>query len=557
MKMTGLAPGPTRDAQASGTARRARPTLGRWLMWASPAAIALYSPLALLAVNQLEVESFVAARSVLASLGLAVAVTALCGLLLRPAEKAVVLACAIMIAFFTYGHIYDALKQFGPATSYLARHRYLFPLDTLLIFGLAFLLARTPTLRPALARWLTAFGWILLAFPLIPLLQQQGRDWMSSWKERETSPSTLAADGEDLPDVFYIILDGYGRSDILKTSYGFDNTPFLDFLRSRGFYVADKAMSNYSRTLLSLTSSLNMDQLDQVLGEVNLNSVDRTPLYEQLHHNRVFGLFRSLGYSTVAFETGYHPTELTDADEFLTPNYEDFGQSRAVYAGAGLNEFEGLFLQTTMATVAFDFYLHDIQRRAPGVIDYEYAKHRTRVLFTISSLSDIAARPSAHFVFAHIISPHPPFVFGPRGEKLIHQGVFSLGDGCCQGDDYVQRYVAQMQYLNGALRVEIDEILEASAGDVIIILQGDHGPAGLLDWGEPSDAGIRDRMAILNAYHLPRAGADALYPAITPVNTFRVILDRYFGGDFDLLEDASYFSATSGLSDMIRVAPSP
>jgi hypothetical protein len=519
---------------------------------------ALFSPLALLAANAFEVPLSAAARSVIASLGLGIAITAFFLLLIRPMERAVVLACAAVLAFFTYGHLYDGLKHLSPAVVLVARHRYLVPLEGLLFLFVAILLVRRPAIAGPLARWLTATAWILLALPVVSLIRQQAQEWSLSGEDERALPSTLQLTRGNLPDVFYIVLDGYGRADVLKTSYGYDNEPFLSYLRGRGFYVADKAMSNYSRTLLSLSSSLNMDYLDQILPEdVNPNLL-QPELVQLVDRNRVFELFRSLGYSTVAFETGYGRTELRDADTYLTPNYADFGQNRAVYAGAGLNEFEGLFLQTTMATAAFDSYMQAIQRRAPGLIDYEYDKHRTRVLFTISSLSDIAAQSGANFVFAHIVSPHPPFVFGPKGEKLTHRGVFSLlGDECCQTEDYGERYIGQVKYLNSALMVEIDEILKASDGNVIIIFQGDHGPAGLLDWSEPSDTGIHDRMAILNAYYLPEGGTADLYPSITPVNTFRVILDRYFGGEFERLEDISYFAARLRLSDMTRVTPSP
>lgn len=33
-----------------------------------------------------------------------------------------------------------------------------------------------------------------------------------------------------------------------------------------------------------------------------------------------------------------------------------------------------------------------------------------------------------------------------------------------------------------------------------------------------------------------------LYDTITPVNTFRVLLTAYFGADYELLDDRSYFS---------------
>jgi hypothetical protein len=49
-------------------------------------------------------------------------------------------------------------------------------------------------------------------------------------------------------------------------------------------------------------------------------------------------------------------------------------------------------------------------------------------------------------------------------------------------------------------------------------------------------------MKILNAYYLPEGGGQEIYPEISPVNTFRVVFNRYFGGDLPLLEDRSYFS---------------
>jgi hypothetical protein len=33
---------------------------------------------------------------------------------------------------------------------------------------------------------------------------------------------------------------------------------------------------------------------------------------------------------------------------------------------------------------------------------------------------------------------------------------------------------------------------------------------------------------------------DSLYKSISPVNTFRVIFNEYFGGNYELLDDRSY-----------------
>ena len=56
----------------------------------------------------------------------------------------------------------------------------------------------------------------------------------------------------------------------------------------------------------------------------------------------------------------------------------------------------------------------------------------------------------------------------------------------------------------------------------------------------------RHKMGILNALYLPGgeagsgSGSGGLHPAITPVNTFRIVFNEYFGADFELLEDRSF-----------------
>jgi hypothetical protein len=56
------------------------------------------------------------------------------------------------------------------------------------------------------------------------------------------------------------------------------------------------------------------------------------------------------------------------------------------------------------------------------------------------------------------------------------------------------------------------------------------------------DHGLRsdNRYKILNAYYLPEDGSQNLYSAITPVNSFRLIFDTYFGSNYGLTHDTSY-----------------
>jgi hypothetical protein len=81
----------------------------------------------------------------------------------------------------------------------------------------------------------------------------------------------------------------------------------------------------------------------------------------------------------------------------------------------------------------------------------------------------------------------------------------------------------------------------------IIIVQSDEGPyPDFLDgfeWTETSgsDVDLRTKTGILSAYYLPGTEEGILYPSITPVNSFRLVFNLYFGTDLDLLPDRCYY----------------
>jgi hypothetical protein len=63
----------------------------------------------------------------------------------------------------------------------------------------------------------------------------------------------------------------------------------------------------------------------------------------------------------------------------------------------------------------------------------------------------------------------------------------------------------------------------------------------MLDFDDIENTYLPERMSILNAYYFPKQAYQNLYPEITPVNSFRVILNQFFGSNLPLLDDFSYF----------------
>ena len=90
-----------------------------------------------------------------------------------------------------------------------------------------------------------------------------------------------------------------------------------------------------------------------------------------------------------------------------------------------------------------------------------YDTHRRNILFTIAKLQDVPALEGNYFVYAHIIAPHPPFVFNEKGKVVSHDTPFTLNDANYYIRDHSQRsYIAgyrrQIQYVNQLVLETVD-----------------------------------------------------------------------------------------------------
>ncbi len=327
------------------------------------------------------------------------------------------------------------------------------------------------------------------------------------------------------PDVYVIIVDGYGRSDFLRDSYGFDNKQMIDFLKTKGFYVAESSTSNYSQTQLSLSSLLNLQYLNETLGTLGATN-DRMALFELVQHPIIRQFLEDNGYTFVALASAVLTTQIRDADVYLSP------------INSSINEFDAFLLSSTLIGIAADAWDIDLP-----VMGYEL--HRKYVLYSLEKMKDVPALPGSKLVFAHIMLPHPPFIFDSHGNFIPPQRTYIMFDGSLfpgTTQEYQYGYTEQLTYLNLKLMTMISDILETSENPPIIILQGDHGPGSYFNLDQLENPCLKERYSILNAYYFPDKNYSRLYPAITPVNSFRVILNQYFGTDLELLEDRNYYA---------------
>jgi hypothetical protein len=172
--------------------------------------------------------------------------------------------------------------------------------------------------------------------------------------------------------------------------------------------------------------------------------------------------------------------------------------------------------------------------------------HRERILFALNNISNYADKDGSYFVYAHIISPHRPFVFGPNGEKIVDTDPYTLKDLNPGKEEHIALYRNQVHYLNQLVLGAVEEILTKSENRPIIIIQSDHGSRVYREKNPDNPTKEKLNLPILNAYYFPGEAEQALYPHITPVNSFRVLFNEYFNFNLPLLEDQSYVLRNPG-----------
>jgi len=488
-----------------------------------PLLLAVYPVLAMLAFNDSQTQLGVGLRPLLICLGGTIVVFALLRLLLHSWSRAALLTGLLVAWIFTYGHLYNLLKPVSVLGFTPGRHRILFPIYTLLGLGIAWRLLRSKNsfagAIPILN--LISLGLVALAVGQIAVYSAQIKlAQLEQGKINHPSSLVNPINTSQMPDIYYIILDAYTRSDTLQTYFHFDNQPFLDKLKGMGFYVATCARSNYTSTETSLASSLNLNYLEQLSPKFARGSTDRSALPVLIKENLLRKELAPLGYQSVAFQNEYMWAVWTDADIYLVP-------TASAQVLRSLSPFEAMFERSTVAAFVVDaqsVLFKDWIRQ----VNFPYADHIEQVRYELDKLETIPSIGGPKLVFAHVLVPHMPYIFQPDGSLQMDENYYRNANNPINDEYYQKGYTNQIQFINQRILDILQKIIDQSPVKPIIVVQGDHG--------------VRDynRASVLNAYYLPGGVDKKLYPTISPVNTFRVILDNYFGKQYGLLNDTSY-----------------
>lgn len=423
----------------------------------------------------------------------------------------------LVVWFFAYGHI--ALLTRSLFSSVQASHAVLFPIWTMLALVLVLVARRARGRGASLTRILNGASAVMMLVAAIPIgvAFAQGAT-TTTQGSAPFAPYELGVDpSRDRPNIYYLVFDRYAGAGTLRDLHGFDNSPFLGELTRRGFAVQEDALGNYPSTAFSLASSLNMTHLHPLDDRTGADE-SLVPVQRAVQLNSVARTLQHVGYRYLHIGSWWDGTRVSAIADVSYPMFP-------------WSEFQQAFYESTAISPV-------IAAGGLGAADLPQLHHDI-ALRQFDTIDRVADERGPKFVFAHVLLPHPPYVFDRTGGRVYDQPDSYEGKKAA--------YIDQLVYTNARILEMLDTIERDDPGAVIVV-QSDEGPhpgywSRGVDWTTAADRDLLTKFRILNAYRLPGIDPAAIPEGITPANTFRFLLREYFGASLQMIEDASYVSA--------------
>lgn len=437
---------------------------------------------------------------------------------LKNSKKAGFIVTSFFFIFLMFFHIVNTISE-NEIISLTQTH---FAVIALIIFGLStYYFVRTKRKLDNATKITNGIAIALLLIVLVNI-------GMFQWEINSTLGAlgtfekeiTVSAN-ENPPDVYYFMLDGHTNQVVAEKFLGNDDPEFVNFLTEMGFYVPPHyTHSNYLWTQFTVPAILNMNYADKIVEGYENSEPPKWILYEVVDRNEVMQNFKSMGYKVVNFDSGWWSTKIIkNADANLCSNLAiDY---------ALLRQIKDTTLLPTIKVVN-DF-----------ISDGIYSQKRKQILCELDQVKTV--RDSFNgplFVFTHIVAPHSPYVFDENGD-MPKEIVPRVGVGAYSElvEDRRIGYLSQTKFIDNEMQKIIEKLLADTEHEKIIIIQSDHGPR-IVSEERTEDEGKVIRMGNFNAYYLPgKSGEDLFSEHFTNVNTFRIIFNSYFNGNYELLED--------------------
>lgn len=357
------------------------------------------------------------------------------------------------------------------------------------------------------------------------------------YDELKAAPAVVAAQtpvGElhlaNTPDIVLIILDGYGRADVIRDLYKGDNANFVSDLEKAGFQVSAESVANYPMTHFSVPALLNMSYMHPD-GAVVGRKDQRILASAIAGDNALVEILKANGYTYVHAE----------ADNSLNrcgPQVDICLRSPK----------PDMTAQVLLARTPIGSLIH----RRTG--DSATALNLRRIAQLTSWKETTAGWPSGPvFAFFHLTLPHPPLYLDSDCSVRVDPelGARVLNNGEMSPDVLEKRrlaWMSQVECANAAIRSFVEQLND----ETVTVIVSDHGP-DMRFWTSLKEHGsddldkvaVRERFSNLTAIRLP-GQCQSPSENISLVNVFRFVLGCLSGRELDLLPNRLFVGLHGG-----------
>jgi hypothetical protein len=439
----------------------------------------------------------------------------------QPPERLAAAFSLSILAFFSFKLVHDGMKLIGLNTSV-----------TITWLGLSSILivvAWKCIYNKARFKILTVFGGSIflssLAFASFQFISEARIELPTNGAET-VQPKVSAFEMPQIPisspNVYYILVDGYARSDTLTKYTGFDNLKFSNFLRERHFKIIPQAHANYFTTAPSVSSLFKMDY--NVLDGIRGDYIREYKEWFRKGDNSVFRTFQKLNYRI--FVTGQ--------EYYCSDKVNLCIRNESLFSRGTWSFFWNTPAPALLHWVAKDWY-RSLAQYSSIVLDGE-------VISATNKSRNLSKRP--FFLFVHLFEVHDTtFDETCKRREIVAQNELRVLDQIDRMNKSTKKYVGSVKCMNRKLETFINQLKDTDP-NAIIVIGADHGTSFSNRSGGykiVTDELIRERLAMFNAWHLPEACRNHLPDNLSFVNHFRIIFSCITGENPNLLKNR-YFS---------------
>lgn len=434
-------------------------------------------------------------------------------LFFRSSEKSALFTTFFLVIVLFFGVIEEFLAKF-PATAYLSQLKILVPLCAVLFTLVMIILKRSKKDFPKTRFFLNLLFMIYIVVDAGIIIYKLIVAPAAKQNETIMQGLELSKDAAiKKPSVYFIVLDAYSGSSILKKQFNYDNRRFEAFLEHEQFKVNRLTTSNYLFTIYSLASTLNMDYIPGLGKQSATNHFAYRRASRMIANNAVTRFFRKNGYEInnysyfhlegepVIFKSDYLPAEVS-----LITHKTMY--SRII--NNAVNTLPNMFSMQFLRDKYTEFYV----RNNEGMMDRVLKDAREQ-------------EKSPSFTYMHLMMPHEPLAFDSLGKRIKPL----MEEDPVPAKQYDAAYLQYLVYTNNRMKSFIGELKEITNGNAIIMLMSDHGyrkNAVHGDWVYQT----------ISAIYLPDTNYTAWYDGMSNVNQFRALFNSILGQKLPMLKDS-------------------